>query len=78
MKVYRKPATKKPVHPYVNTILLVTVLGTIFLAGYFNFVTTPILSQVLMKGENVYFQASLFTICLFGIIGLHELGHLLA
>ncbi len=78
LKVWRKPLLKKPSRPYLNILLLISVLVTIFLAGYFNFINTPILSQVLMKEENSFLQAILFTVCLFGIISLHESGHLLA
>ncbi len=31
-----------------------------------------------MPGENFFVQALIFTICLFGIIGVHEFGHILA
>jgi peroxiredoxin Q/BCP len=33
---------------------------------------------VLQKDKNPFLQAGLFMVCLFGIIGFHELGHLLA
>jgi Zn-dependent protease len=68
----------KPSRSDVNLVLLIATLGTIFISGYFGFMNTPILREVLLKDANPYIQAGLFAICLFGIIGLHESGHLLA
>ena len=78
LRIFAKPQVRKPSRPYLNIVLLAAALCTIFVAGYFNFLSTPILSQVLMKDENIYLQATLFTVSLFGIISLHELGHLIA
>ena len=78
IKILLKPFERKGKSNLLNLILLNATLGTIFLAGYYSFINTPILKEILMKGENAFFQAALFTISLFAIIGLHESGHILA
>jgi len=77
IKVFTKP-TARPSRFSLNLVLLGATLATIFYAGYFGFLNTPILHEVLQKDKNPFLQAGLFMVCLFGIIGLHELGHLLA
>lgn len=78
IKIFLKILDKKRKSKILNIILLVATLGTIFLAGYYSFINTPILKDVLMKGENAFLQAGLFTLSLFAIIGLHESGHMIA
>ena len=77
IRVFTKPRMK-PSRSGVNLVLLMVTLGTIFASGYFGFMNTPILRDVLLKDSNPYLQAGLFAVCLFGIIGLHETGHLVA
>jgi len=76
IKVFPKPHPK-PARPGMNLVLLVATLGTIFFSGYMGFMNTQILRDVLLKDANPYLQAGLFAVCLFGIIGTHETGHLL-
>lgn len=78
IRVFLRSKVKKARGHALNLVLLLATLGTIFLAGYYGFVNTPILREVLMKGENPYLQAGLFAISLFAIVGLHELGHMIA
>jgi len=78
LRVFMKPPKVKTRSVLLNFLLLAVTLGTIYLAGYYGFISTPVLSEVLMKDANVYFQSATFAISLFGIIGLHELGHLMA
>lgn len=78
LRVFMKPPRAKPRSVLLNLLLLAATLGTIYLAGYYGFVSTPVLTEVLMKDANVYLQSAAFAISLFGIIGLHELGHLIA
>ncbi|MBS7658546.1 MAG: site-2 protease family protein [Candidatus Bathyarchaeia archaeon] len=78
IKVFLKSLERKRKSSFLNLILLTATLGTIFLAGYLSFINTPVLRDILMKGENAFFQAALFTISLFAIIGLHESGHIIA
>jgi len=77
IKIYPK-MRMRPTRSGMNVVLLIATLGTIFFSGYVGFMNTPILREVLLKDANPYLQAGLFAICLFGIIGLHESGHLLA
>lgn len=78
IRVFLRSKVKKARSHVLNLVLLLATLGTIFLAGYYGFVNTPVLREVLMKGENPYLQAGLFAISLFTIVGLHELGHIIA
>jgi Zn-dependent protease len=78
LRIFSKPPIKHKSRFWLNGILLFITIGTIFLAGYWGFVSTPVLREILMKDSNVYIQAGFFAACLFGIIGLHELGHITA
>ncbi len=78
LKILLKPMERKRKSNFLNLILLSVTLGTIFLAGYYSFINTPVLKNVLMRNENAFIQAALFTISLFAIIGLHESGHIIA
>lgn len=78
LRAFMRPPKKKPRSIAINFILLSATLGTIFLAGYYGFVSTPLLSRELMKDANVFVQAAIFAASLFGIVGLHELGHIIA
>ncbi|HID17043.1 TPA: site-2 protease family protein [Candidatus Bathyarchaeota archaeon] len=78
IRVFLKSKVKKARGRILNLALLLATLGTIFLAGYYGFVNTPILREVLMRGESPYLQAGLFAVSLFAIVGLHELGHMIA
>ncbi|MGC8849167.1 MAG: site-2 protease family protein [Candidatus Bathyarchaeia archaeon] len=78
LRVFSKPSIKHRPKKWLNLILLIVTLITIFVAGYWGFISTPVLKDILMKGENTYLQAASFAACLFGIIGLHELGHITA
>jgi len=78
IKILLKPLERKGKSSFLNLILLSATLGTIFLAGYYSFINTPVLRDILMKSENAFFQAALFTASLFAIIGLHESGHIVA
>jgi len=78
IKILLKPLERKGKSNFLNLILLSATLGTIFLAGYYSFINTPVLRDILMKSENAFFQAALFTASLFAIIGLHESGHIVA
>ncbi|MBS7645021.1 MAG: site-2 protease family protein [Candidatus Bathyarchaeia archaeon] len=78
LRVFSKPSIKHRSKKWLNLILLIVTVITIFVAGYWGFISTPVLKDILMKGESPYFQAASFAACLFGIIGLHELGHITA
>lgn len=78
LRVFMKPPKVKPRSVLLNFLLLAVTVGTIYLSGYYGFISTPVLREVLMKDANVYLQSAAFAASLFGIIGLHELGHLIA
>ncbi len=78
LRIFSKPQVRHRSKTWLNAILFLVTVGTIFLAGYWTFVSTSVLKEILMKDANVYVQAALFAGCLFGIIGLHELGHMTA
>lgn len=78
LRVFSKPSIKHRPKKWLNLILLIVTITTIFIAGYWGFISTPVLRDILMRNENAYLQAAFFAVCLFGIIGLHELGHIIA
>jgi membrane-associated protease RseP (regulator of RpoE activity) len=57
-----------------NILLFAATLITVFIDGYLRS-NNPILTQALMKGTPVFFNALLFTFSIITIFGLHELGH---
>jgi len=78
LRVFSRPPIRRSSKKWLNLVLLAVTVATIFVAGYWNFISSPILKDILLKGENIYLQAASFAVCLFGIIGLHELGHMTA
>ncbi len=78
LKTYSRKPLKRRSRTWLNLLLLGVTISTIFFAGYWGFTSTPVLREGLMKGANVYIQAAFFAVCLFSIIGLHELGHMTA
>jgi membrane-associated protease RseP (regulator of RpoE activity) len=78
IKILLRFLEKRKKSKILNITLLIATLVTIFLAGYYSFINTPVLKDILMKGENAFLQAGLFTLSLFAIIGLHESGHMIA
>ena len=57
-----------------NLALFAATLATVFLDGYIRS-NNPVLTQALMKGTPVAFNAALFTFAIITIFGVHELGH---
>ncbi|MBD3206116.1 hypothetical protein GF319_07205 [Candidatus Bathyarchaeota archaeon] len=68
--------SKENVEPsqHRNILLFAATLVTVFLDGFLRS-NNPILTQDLMKGTPVFFNALLFTFAIITIFGLHELGH---
>ena len=60
LRVFSKPSIKHRPKKWLNLILLIVTLITIFVAGYWGFISTPVLKDILMKGENTYLQAASF------------------
>ncbi|MEM2122746.1 MAG: site-2 protease family protein [Candidatus Bathyarchaeia archaeon] len=78
LRVFSRPSIRRSSKKWLNLTLLTVTVATIFIAGYWGFISSPVLKDILMKDENMYLQAASFAVCLFGIIGLHELGHITA
>jgi membrane-associated protease RseP (regulator of RpoE activity) len=68
--------SKENVEPsqHRNILLFAATLVTVFIDGFLRS-NNPILTQDLMKGTPVFFNALLFTFAIITIFGLHELGH---
>lgn len=74
LKLFSKPPVKAG-RRGLSPVLFVVTLVTIFIAGYLLWIGNPLWSQTLMPKANPYLQAAIYTACLAGIIGSHELGH---
>ncbi|MEM2942323.1 MAG: site-2 protease family protein [Candidatus Bathyarchaeia archaeon] len=77
LKVFNKPPVKAD-RRSLSIVLLVVTLFTIYIAGYILWTENELWSIMLMPKASPYFQAALYTTCLAGIIGSHELGHKIA
>lgn len=68
--------SKENVEPsqHRNILLFAATLVTVFIDGFLRS-NNPILTQDLMRGTPVFFNALLFTFAIITIFGLHELGH---
>ncbi len=74
LKLFSKPPIKAG-RRGLSPVLFIVTLVTIFIAGYLLWIGNPLWSQRLMPKANPYLQAAIYTACLAGIIGSHELGH---
>ncbi len=77
LKVFSKPPVKAD-RKGLSLILFAVTLTTILIAGYVLWIGNRLWSEILMPKANPYLQAAIYTACLAGIIGSHELGHKIA
>jgi membrane-associated protease RseP (regulator of RpoE activity) len=77
IRVFPEPA-RKSTRPLLNLALFVVTVATVCVTGFVLWEGAIVQREVLMPGADVHFQVSLFVISLFGIIGLHEIGHKVA
>ncbi|MBS7623477.1 site-2 protease family protein, partial [Candidatus Bathyarchaeota archaeon] len=77
LKIFSKPSIKADRRGVSIALFLVT-LFTIYIAGYILWTENELWSTMLMPEASPYLQAALYTSCLAGIIGSHELGHKIA
>lgn len=78
LRVARRVEERAEKRSKIYLLLLFATIGTIFLDGYIR-VTDPLwlkVSELAGIPVNPLVQALLFLIAMFGIIGIHELGHL--
>ena len=76
LRVIPKPITKPP-RVEINLLLFLVTLVTVSVSAYF-LVMNPIYTNELAPGVNTYLETILVTACVFAIIGLHELGHVIS
>lgn len=74
LRIYSKPPVKKA-RTNINIVLFLVTICTIFFAGYYLWGINELWSKILLPNANPFVQAALFSACLFGIIGMHEMGH---
>jgi membrane-associated protease RseP (regulator of RpoE activity) len=78
VSVYPKPDIRRP-RILTNFLLL---LATIFSVGYASYVLVfnadPRLTEALFRSGNLWLQVAMLAVCILGIVGLHELGHVCA
>lgn len=74
LKVFDKPPVRAD-RRGLSLVLFVVTLITIYIAGYVLWTGNELWSAILMPRASPYVQAAVYTACLAGIIGSHELGH---
>ena len=74
LKIFDKPPVRAD-RRGLSLVLFAVTLVTIYVAGYILWTENKLWSEILMPRASPYFQAAVYTACLAGIIGSHELGH---
>ena len=59
---------------WIPRALFVATIVTVMIDGYYRAVST----NSIVKGDDPFYIAALYTISLIGILGIHELGHMIA
>lgn len=78
ISVFPKPKLNPPRH-LINLLLFIATIGTVGLASYFLiFDAKPELITALFANSNLYQQVVIFAVAILGIVGLHEMGHVIA
>lgn len=78
INVFPKPKLGRP-RTLINVALFIATVGTVSLASYLLiFAADPRLTAALFSGSNLYQQVLLLAVAIIGIVGLHELGHVVA
>ena len=69
-----KFAPPKPRRSWIPRALFVATIVTVMIDGYYRAIST----NSIVKGDDPLYIAALYTISLIGILGIHELGHMIA
>jgi len=78
ISVFPKPNLGKP-RLRTNLILFLATIASVAYASYtLIFDVDPRLTSALFSGSNLLVQVTILTISILGIVGVHELGHVLA
>jgi membrane-associated protease RseP (regulator of RpoE activity) len=78
ISVVPKPKLGKP-RKLINVALFVATVGTVSFASYLLiFAADSRLTAALFSGSNLYQQVLVLAVAIIGIVGLHELGHVIA
>jgi Zn-dependent protease len=78
ISVFPKPVLGKP-RRFINLALFLATIGTVSLASYyFIFAVDPRLITALFSNSNLWLQVTILAISILGIVGVHELGHVVA
>lgn len=59
---------------WIPRALFVATIVTVMIDGYYRAIST----NSIVKGDDPFYIAALYTISLIGILGIHELGHMIA
>ena len=78
ISVFPKPKLNQP-RKLINLLLFIATVGTVGFASYLLiFNVDPQLTTALFQRSNLYQQAIVLATAILGIVGLHEMGHVLA
>jgi Zn-dependent protease len=59
---------------WIPRALFAATIVTVLIDGYYRAIST----NSIVKGEDPFYMAALYTVSLIGILGIHELGHMIA
>ena len=77
IRIFPKPPQKAQRSIY-NVILFFTTVVSVIFAGYFLWTQSSVQRELVASRSGPAFEIGLFTLSLFAIIGLHEIGHKIA
>ncbi|MGA3405029.1 MAG: site-2 protease family protein [Candidatus Bathyarchaeia archaeon] len=78
VSVFPKPNLRKP-RLSINLILFLATIASVGFASYtLIFDVDPRLTRALFSGSNLVLQVVILAVSILGIVGIHELGHVLA
>ncbi|MGA2784116.1 MAG: site-2 protease family protein [Candidatus Bathyarchaeia archaeon] len=78
ISVFPKPVLGKP-RKLINVALFLATMGTVGLASYyFIFAVDSRLTAALFAKSNLWLEVILLAISILGIVGIHEMGHVMA
>jgi len=78
ISVFPKPKLNQP-RKLINLLLFIATVGTVSFASYLLiFNVDPQLTEALFQRSNLYQQVFVLAAAILGIVGLHEMGHVLA
>ena len=78
ISVFPRPTVGKP-RLRINLILFLATMASVAYASYtLIFNVDPRLTSALFSGSNLALQVAILSISILGIVGIHELGHVLA